>query len=158
MLTLRYEENNLNTANLYLKEKRTAKISTLNPTVVSITGMFEPERARVEAFIKDIYKKSYGAEIQVDYPVLMSVRNANGDILAAVGFRYADKAPLFLEHYTHQPINTILSCLRSEIVEIGNLASDGNGASIFLFAALASYLNNKKIRYATITGTDFLHR
>ncbi len=158
MLTLRYEENNLNTANLHLKESRTSQLSALSPSVVSITGMFEPERQRVENFIKAIYKQSYNADICVDYPILMSVRNEDDDILAAVGFRYAEKEKLFLENYTGKPIDNILECPRSEIVEIGNLASAGQGASGFLFAALASYLNNKNIGYAAITGTDFLHR
>lgn len=158
MLTLRYEENNLNTANLHLKESRTSKVSALSPTVVSITSMFEPERERVEDFIKAIYKQSYNADIMIDYPILMSVRNEDDDILAAVGFRYAYREPLFLENYTSKPIDSILECPRSEIVEIGNLASAGQGASAFLFAALASYLDNKDISYAAITGTDFLHR
>ncbi len=157
MITLRYEENNFNTANLYLKERRTSKISPLHPTVISVTGLFEPERKRVESFIKDIYKKSYDADISVDYPVLMSVRNCDNDILSAVGFRYAKDGGLFLERYTQTPIDNILNCPRNEIVEIGNLASAGKGASIFLFAALSSYLHNKNISYAAITGTNFLH-
>lgn len=159
MLTLQYRENNLNTANLYLDEnRRTSRISKLRPCVVSLTGLFDPERQRVEGFIKAIFKKSYNADIQVEYPILMNIRNADGDILAALGFRYAGKSPLFLEQYTGRPVDKILNCLRGEIVEIGNLASAGHGASAFLFAALASYLNNKNIRYAAITGTDFLHR
>ncbi len=158
MLKLTYQENDLNTAHLYLKEGRARKISPLNPTIVNITGLCAPERKRVEDFIKTIYKDSYDADISVDYPVLMSVRNPDGDILAAVGFRYAEHEPLFLEQYTQTPIETELKCQRSEIVEIGNLASAGQGASAFLFAALASYLDNKNIRYAAITGTDFLHR
>lgn len=157
MLKLVYQENNRNTANLYLRENHTRKISPLTPSVVSITGLFEPERRRVEDFIRAIYKQSYNADITVNYPVLMSVRNADNDILAAVGFRYAKDEPLFLEHYTHAPIERALDCPRHEIVEIGNLASAGQGASVFLFAALASYLNNKNIRYAAITGTDYLH-
>ena len=88
----------------------------------------------------------------------MSVLNVDNDILAAVGFRYAKDEPLFLEQYTKTPIEAVLGCARHEIVEIGNLASAGQGASVFLFAALASYLNNKNIHYAAVTGTDFLHR
>jgi hypothetical protein len=126
--------------------------------VINITGLFEPERARVEDFIKGIYKDRYNANIEVSYPILMSVRNDAGDILAAVGFRYAADEKLFLEQYTNQLIENILRCQRNRIVEIGNLASAGQGASVFLFAALASYLNNRNILYAAITGTDFLHR
>ncbi|MCB1532880.1 MAG: thermostable hemolysin [Alphaproteobacteria bacterium] len=158
MLKLIYQENNVTTANLYLREGRARRLSPLTPSVVSIIGLFEPERRRVEDFIKAIYKQSYNADIEVNYPILMSVRNAEGDILAAVGFRYAKDEPLFLEHYTGAPVETFLNTPRDEIVEIGNLASAGQGASAFLFAALASYLSNKNIRYAAITGTDFLHR
>lgn len=157
MLKLRYQENDLNTANLYLNESRVSKISRLTPSVVSITGLFESDRTRVEDFIKNIYSNSYGADINIEYPVLMSVRNEEDKILAALGFRYAKDETLFLEQYTGKPIEKIIHCERKQIVEIGNLASAGQGASIFLFAALASYLNNKNISYATVTGTDFLH-
>lgn len=158
MLTLQYQENDLNTANLYLKQNCVLRVSKLEPSLVSITGIFSDERQRVEDFIKAIYKQSYNADIKIDYPILMSVRNADNDILAAVGFRYAKNSSLFLEHYTKDSLENLLHCERNEIVEIGNLASAGQGASIFLFAALSSYLNNKGIRYAAITGTDFLHR
>ncbi|MGN7438745.1 MAG: thermostable hemolysin [Alcanivorax sp.] len=157
-MKLSYQENNINTANLYLSAARVSRISPLTPSVVSITNLFTPERQRVEAFIQDIYKNSYEAEILVDYPILMSVRNDENDILAAVGFRYAGHEPLFLEQYTKKPIENCLETKRNKIVEIGNLASAGQGASIFLFAALASYLNYQKIEFAAITGTDFLHR
>ena len=140
LLKLSYQENNINTANLYLHEGRISKISSLIPSVINITGMFEAERERVEDFIKAIYKQSFGADIEVSCPVLMSVRNADNDILATVGFRYAREESLFLEQYTGKPVEEILECSRHEIVEIGNLASAGQGASIFLFAALAFYL------------------
>ena len=158
MLNLRFNENDLMTANLLLSSRQVERISKLTPSVVSITGLFEPERARVEEFIRTVYADSYGADIKVAYPTLMSVRNEGGDILAAVGFRYAGHEPLFLERYTAKPIEDILNTSRNKIVEIGNLASAGGGASIFLSAALASYLNNKGIEYATVTGTDYLHR
>lgn len=156
-MKLSYQENNINTANLYLSAARVARISPLTPSVVSITNLFTPERQRVEMFIKNIYKHSYKADIRVDYPVLMSVRNDENDILATVGFRYAEHEPLFLEQYTKEPIENCLKTNRNKIVEIGNLASAGQGASIFLFAALASYLNYQDIKFASITGTDFLH-
>lgn len=158
MLNLSFNENNLVTGNLLMNTRQVQRISKLTPSVVSITGLLEPERARVEAFIKTVYAQSYDADIAVAYPTLMSIRNESGDILAAVGFRYAYEEPLFLERYTAHPIDDILKTSRHRIVEIGNLASAGGGASIFLFAALASYLNDKGIEFATVTGTDYLHR
>ena len=158
MLKLQLHENDLNTANLYLRPDQVSRVSKLTPAIVDITGRFQPERQRVEDFIKGVYARSYGAKISIDYPTLMSVRHEDGDILAAVGFRYAKDEPLFLEHYTGAPIEKVLRTPRRQIAEIGNLASAGGGASIFLFAALASYLNFRDIKYATVTGTDYLHR
>ena len=158
MLKLCYQEHQINTATLYLQAKRVARISTLTPSSVSIASRSEAEYRQVENFIKAVYLRCYQADIEVSYPAVMSIRNADGEILAAVGFRCAEQSSLFLEQYTNEPIEKKLDCSRCEIVEIGNLASAGKGASIFLFAALAAYLNDKGIRYAAITGTDFLHR
>lgn len=140
------------------------RFTTLTPAVIDITPRFSPARDAVESFIKSIYRKSYSADIAVTYPTLMSVRDEKGDILAAAGFRCAHEEPLFLEQYTGSPIEDVMSTLyghttlRTDIAEIGNLASRGSGASIFLFAAIASYLLNLGISYATVTGTDQLHR
>ncbi len=158
MLKLSYQEHHINIANLYLQGKRVAKISSLTPSLVSIAYRSETEYQQVENFIKAVYLRCYKAEIEVSYPALMSIRDADGEILAAVGFRCAAQSSLFLEQYTQEPIEKKLACSRCEIVEIGNLASAGKGASIFLFAALAAYLNDRGVHYAAITGTDFLHR
>jgi hypothetical protein len=52
----------------------------------------------------------------------------------------------------------ILNSPRSRIVEIGNLASLGGGTSMFLFAALASYLNARGVDYGVVTGTKTLEK
>ena len=157
MLKLQVNEDSLNTARLCLQESYLSRISKVSPSTIDITGLFEPERQRVEEFIKEVYARAYGAKISVNYPVLMSVRDAENNILAAVGFRYAKDEPLFLEQYTGKSIDHILQSKRDRIAEIGNLASAGGGASVFLFAALASYLHSKGIEYAAVTGTDYLH-
>ncbi|GFZ80048.1 hypothetical protein GCM10011403_23950 [Pseudohongiella nitratireducens] len=157
-MELNYQDNDINTANLYLNSQRVSQISKLTPCVVNITRFNSVERERVEHFIKDIYREKYSANIQVDYPILMSVRNEYDEILAAVGFRFANNHRLFLEQYLESPIEFALNSQRKKIVEIGNLASAGKGASVFLFAALASFLNYNGINYAAITGTDYLHR
>ena len=158
MIELCYREHQTDIANLYLKKKQVARISDLAPSIVKITYRDEADYGSVKEFIQNIYKHSYGAEIDVTYPTLMSVCNEDGEILSAVGFRCADEGDLFLEQYTKEAVEKKLACSRCEIVEIGNLASAGKGASIFLFAALAAYLDSKGVRYAAITGTGFLHR
>lgn len=162
--TLNFTENSKKTAQLVFDRNILKRLTSLAPTAIDITSRFAPERLRVEKFIQGIYHECYGAEITVAYPTLMSVRDDVGNILAAVGFRHAVSEPLFLEQYTQEPMEDIVSRItsravpRSEIAEIGNLASKGKGASVFLFAAIASYLLNQGIYYATVTGTDQLHR
>lgn len=158
MLNLQYSENGLHTgqlsfSNTYFFGKLAARAS-----VISILPAFAKDRETVERFITDIYAKSYGAKINIHYPVLMSVSDEEGKLLAATGFRSASDEPLFLEQYLDASVENVLSVPRSQIVEIGNLASDGGGASLYLFAALAAYLNYKGFSQAVVTSTDFLER
>lgn len=164
MYALDFKEDSKFTAQLVFDKDIMQRLTSLAPSVIDITPRFAPDRLRVESFIRDIYYRSYNADIAVTYPTLMSVRNTDGKILAAAGFRPARDEELFLEQYTQKPIEAVISNLygkniaRDEIAEIGNLTSSGHGASIFLFAAIASYLLHLGIPYATVTGTDQLHK
>lgn len=164
MISVYLRENELETAKLSFQGKRIDKISHLIPQVVDITGRIGPDRLRTENFMKQVFGNTYGANIQVHYPQLISVSDHEGNMLAAAGFRYAQEEPLFLEQYTQQTIEQKLTHLyqqpieRRDIVEIGSLASAGGGAAIFLFAALASYLKFKQVRYTVVTGTSDLYR
>lgn len=164
MHTLTFRRNGNNLAELAFDSITLKRVTPLEPTIIDISSQFAPERLKAEMFIADIYRRNYNARIRVTYPTLMSVRNGDGHILAAVGYRRASEEPLFLEQYTKEPIENVMSRIygqpvhRDEIGEIGNLASEGRGASVFLFAAIASYLLRQGIRYATVTGTRLLHR
>lgn len=164
MLSIYLRENDLETAKLSFQSRRVQKISRVMPKVIDISGRVGPDRKKTEAFIKSVFSNAYQANISVHYPYLISVSNQEGEILAAAGFRYAHKEPLFLEQYTAMPIEQVLTdsygqeIKRREIAEIGSLASIGSGASVFLFAALASYLDFKQVQYAVITGTRDLRR
>lgn len=153
-----FTEDNHETGCLTFRNTWLTRKVTSRGRVVSILPFFAAERAGVEDFIRDIYARSYGARINVHYPVLMSLRDDDGKILAALGFRHAAEGNLFLEQYTGQPIETLLNTPRDNIVEIGNLASAGGGASLFLFAAMAAYLNGQGISRAVVTSTDFLEK
>lgn len=156
MLHLNYQENGQTTGTLSLRNDLLLKRINTRPAVVSILPAFAKEREAVEKFITDIYAKSYKAKISVHYPTLMSVQDDQGKILAALGFRNAAYEPLFLEQYLSHPIDEILDTPRPSITEIGNLASAGGGASLFLFAALSAYLNDKKQSHAVVTGTKYI--
>ena len=164
MLTMSILQDSSETARLHLDSTSLGIAGRIGATVIDISAHFSPERDRVERFIRQVYAITYHADIDIHYPTLMSMRTESGEILAAIGFRYAAEETLFLERYTDQPIEQCISAgygktiVRNDIAEIGNLASTGSGASIYLFAALSSYLNAHYIRYAAITGTQSLHK
>lgn len=149
---------------LFLDERRMRSFTRLVPTSISIIRREKPERLPVETLIEDAFARSYGSSIASHYPNLMSVHDAHGNVLAAVGFRLAAEETLFLEQYLSQPVElvlkqaTALSIPRHELVEIGSLASSGKGASLFLFVALAAYLRQRGFTYAVATATDSMKR
>lgn len=153
-----------NSAPLFLDASQIRRLTNLEPTVISITERFRPAREKVERFIEGVYAQTYGTQLIRHYPTLMSVHDATGDILGAVGFRAAAVEPLFLEQYLDVPIEEamrragIANAERRFVVEIGSLASRGKGASIFLFIVLAAYLRQQGFEYASATATGVLRR
>ncbi len=85
-------------------------------------------RAEVEAFIHEVFKRAYGANVTHFMPTLIALRDQGGVLMAAFGMRDASTGPLFLEHYLDAPIEQVISnglgqnIQRHEITEIGNLA------------------------------------
>lgn len=138
------------------------RLSTLRPGMISITTHHSGERREVEAFIEGIYAKSYGAVIGQHYPMLVSVRDVEGRILAALGFRCAADHEIFLEQYMDVGVEDGVSAAfsqtipREQIVEVGNLASAGHGAAVFLFVALMAYLECMGFTHLALTGTKLL--
>jgi len=135
------------------------------PSSVAITTHTETNDATrsltdnaVANYISAIYAEHYGANIRVPHPKLFSIRNQQGDILAAVGFRAADDQPLFLEQYIDAPIEDEINIPRRQIVEIGNLASNSKGATLLLFTALSAYLDFQGFTHAVVTSTSRLKK
>jgi hypothetical protein len=157
MIHLDYQENGYTTGRLSMRSGFWPDRGT-RPTMVSILPAFAKDRRAVEDFIADIYARSYGAKISIRYPTLMSVQDESGRILAALGFRNAGEGPLFLEQYLAKPVEHILNVPRHAVTEIGSLASAGGGASLFLFAALSTYLHGQGQDYAVATGTNYLEK
>lgn len=158
MHTIQLKEHNVDAGYMRIQAKGIIRSIKSQPTVIDITGYGDAERQRVSRFIADQYRSHYNACINVDYPNYISVRNGQGTILAAAGFRYAGDNKLFLEQYMERPVESVLGVSRQQIVEIGNLASLGGGASLFLFMALASYLKTGKTSHAMVTSTASLER
>ena len=143
---------------------RVRRFTALEPRVISIHHRLQPERTRVETYLETRYAEAFQGRITRHYPTLMSIQDRDGVIHAAVGFRFAARAPLFLEHYLDRPIEAVLSggqgdaVPRHAIAEIGNLASQSPGASLFLFLALANHLYHQGCTHAAATATRRLRR
>lgn len=139
---------------------RLGGLTRCRPAIVAITHHFAPERRRVEAMIRETYARTYGGDIAITHPVLMSLRDADDRILAGVGFRPAGDGPLFLETYLDRPVEALIDDCghRSQVVEIGNLAAAETGASYLLFMALAAYLHGRGFEKAVVTATRPLRR
>ncbi len=113
-------------------------------------------REKVAAFIEDGFRKSFGANISVNMPFLLSV--SEGKLKAALGIRSAT-SELFIEQYLDKPIdrhNFFLAkdISRNEIAEIGSLYSNFNRFTIPLFLVAAVSLFCLDFRFVTFAGTS----
>jgi hypothetical protein len=124
----------------------------------------DPARARVESFLEAEYERAFSGKIRTHYPVLMAATGPNGQVLAAAGYRCARGERLFLEQYLDEPVEHVIGrelgrpVSRSDVVEIGNLASVSPCASRTLFLALADHLQSLGCTFAVATATRQLRR
>ncbi len=101
-----------------------------------------PGRHAVEAYIAGAFREQYDAHIDHFLPLLLTIE-ADGKIEAALGLRFAESEPLFVEHYLDQPVLAELAqrgIAHAAVVEIGNLVSTRAGCSQLLFILLAELL------------------
>ena len=92
-------------------------------------------------------------------PTLLAMEGQRNRVCGVVGFRRAATEPLFLERYLDMPIELALgeragfSVPRTEIVEVGNLASSSCRAACQLVAALPRVLLADGNRWIVFTAT-----
>lgn len=122
----------------------------------------DPLRAEVEAFIAGVYRERYNARLTQFAPVLVSLRDADGRIVAAAGYRGAAAGPLFLERYLAAPVQNLLATLaadapgREHIVEVGHLAAIRAGEGRRLIFLLGPHLAAENFRWVVGTLTSEL--
>ena len=128
---------------------------------VLVVEQTSPRRALVEQFIRDCYRREFGAELYHFLPRLLVVQEGD-DIVAAAGFGGAAGRALFLEQYLDEPIEQVLlhqaqiALARGAIVEVGNLAAVGAGGARLLIAAMTRHLHHCGFTYVVFTGTRSL--
>lgn len=134
----------------------------VQPVTTSISEPDAPDRQELEQFIRAMFKRVHNAEINHFMPKLMSVRDANGNLLAVCGLRHADQGKLFLETYLDAPIETLLSqhnninIARAAILEVGNLAVAEPASIRSLLASISLYLHSTHAEWAVFTGISAL--
>lgn len=122
----------------------------------------DAQRPEVEQFIRERFAAEFGATLYHFLPELLTLRQADGQLLAAAGVASAAAGPLFLEQYLAQPIEQLLAhqlgceLPRSAIAEVGNLAACCAGGARLLITHMTHHLHAAGYRYVVFTGTRTL--
>ena len=119
-------------------------------------------RAEVERFIRAVYAERFGATVRRFAPCLVSLRDAEGRIVAAAGYRFAGSQPLFLERYLDEPVDAALQRragarpVRDAVVEVGHLAAARAGEGRRLILLLGPHLAERGAQWVVSTLTEEL--
>ena len=121
-------------------------------------------RGEVEAFIRQIFRVRFGAEVRHFAPVLVGLHDTDGTLVAAAGYRAADSGPLFLERYLDAPIERRLQAAtdapvaRSRVAEVGHLAAARPGEGRRLIAMMAPLMAREGFEWVVSTLTQELRQ
>jgi hypothetical protein len=127
-------------------------------------GPQHPERAEVEDFIRQVFADRFEARLAGFAPQLVALRDAQGDLVAAAGYRPADGGPLFLERYLPGPIEALLAPhaggrpARAGVVEVGHLAARQAGAGRRLIGLMGPHLAEQGFQWVVSTLTEELRQ
>lgn len=119
----------------------------------------DSRRTEVERFIQDIYQVRYGASVKEFAPFLVGLKDEHGQLIAAVGYRYAEATPLFLEQYFDVPIEQVMACnagvdlSRAGLVEVAHLVALKPGQGRRMMSELGTLLQSKGVIWIVSTVT-----
>lgn len=142
---------------------RRSHVPPANGHVVCI-GEGHPLREEAERLVERVYAQRFEAHLFAHFPLLLSLLDGDGSIVAVAGVRFAARGPLFLEHYLEAPVETVVSGVfnaavsRDAIAEIGSLAADSPCRIAVMFRALAAHLDASGVTIAAATATRKLRR
>lgn len=150
----------VNSSGLAKRRERHAQVLLCGelPVTSDIVTASMPQREELEQFVIAMFKKAHQAEIHQFMPTLLSLRDSHQQLRAVCGLRHAHHAPLFLERYLSQPVESVLSARvgqqvsRSDILEVGNLAVVEPACIRSLLASVSVYLHSTEANWAVFTG------
>jgi len=118
-------------------------------------------KEKVKQFAEARFKAAYNADVNDFLPNMLALLDNQLAIQASVGYQSAATNRLYLEHYLDQPIEdaiakqlNIKTPQRSEILEVGNLASLSPGATRRLILNLACHFQKQGYKWLVITATS----
>jgi len=129
---------------------------------VEILTSEHPDWESTTATIALVYRRAYGARLNLFMPYLLKVSGREGAFRAIVGLRDAQEEKLFLETYLDEPIEQAIARVsgepvaRGEIVEIGNLAESKPGDARLGIIATTRYLHKLGYRWVVFTAVPQL--
>jgi hypothetical protein len=119
----------------------------------------DARRAETEAFIAQVYRARYDAELIRFLPHLLAFGNAAGGLQAAVGLRSGNEGRLFVEQYLHEPAEAAVAAVigravpRDQLVEVGNFAALSAGDARELILHLTHWLHAAGFRWVLFSAT-----
>jgi len=115
----------------------------------------------VRRFAEARFKAAYNADVNDFLPHMLALLDNQLAVQASVGYQSAESHSLYLEHYLDQPIEDAIAARlnidkprRSEILEVGNLASLSPGATRRLILNLACHFQKQGYKWLVITATS----
>lgn len=125
----------------------------------SLIEVGHPRRQEVEHFIAAVYLRRYGAQLRRFLPQFLVYRDADGELMAAVGMRLGSAGGLFVEQYLDEPAESALAaCMavpvaRSGLAEVGNFAAISSGSARALIPQMTHALHNVGVRWVLFGAT-----
>ncbi|HED40345.1 MAG TPA: thermostable hemolysin [Chromatiales bacterium] len=148
----------ISTAKVALNDRNNSGAERAHDVEITLVSRQESARKEIERFIRTVFRRAYGARVNHFPPHLLCMRQ-DGRVLAALGLRPAEEAPLFLEAYLDKPIENRLAEIsarpidRSRVIEVGSLASSHGGGARALIITLTAYLSGASYEWAVFTAT-----
>jgi Thermostable hemolysin len=143
---------------LQVSHKNNISLLGAENIVATIHNASSSERDNLEQFVKALFKRSHGANIQYFMPELMALTGQDGALMAVCGLRKAEQEPLFLERYLASSIEKTISDIEGKVVsrdaitEIGNLAVARPENIRCLLASINLYMHKSNTDWAVFTG------
>jgi hypothetical protein len=119
-----------------------------------------PDRNELEQFVSAAFQRKHEATVTSFMPTLLSFRGAAGELRGVVGLRDAGAERLYLEQYLERPVEEAIAAatgrrvMRSEVVEVGNLAGANCRTAVRMVALLPAHLMSGGHRWIVFTATS----